>query len=195
MPVLRATLNNRLVVWGFCLVALVTTSLLTSCTSAILNQDPVGMTLPAVVGTSLEDDEVVLPEAFQGEPVILLLGYVQDAQFDGDRWLFGLLQAQTPVAVREVPTIKGFVPRMIANTIDSGMRSGIPFEDWASVVTVYGADASKLVAFTGNENPRNMRVILLDGDGRVAWFHDRGFSAAKLLELDQSARELVDRDA
>ena len=127
--------------------------------------------------------------------MVLLLGYVQDAQFDGDRWLFGLLQAETPVAIREVPTIKGFVPRLIANGIDSGMRSGIPSEDWASVVTVYGSDASKLVAFTGDENARNMRVLLLDAQGRVAWFHDRGFSAAKLLELDQRAREISNRDS
>lgn len=171
------------------LSALVSTSLLSSCRSALANRDPVGLPFPAVVGASLEDEEVALPGAFEGRPVVLLLGYVQKAQFDGDRWLFGLLQARTPVAIREVPTIEGFVPRLIANQIDSGMRSGIPFEDWASVVTVYGADASKLVSFTGNETPRNMRVILLDGEGRVRWFHDRGFSAAKLLELDQAARE------
>ena len=70
------------------------------------------------------------------------------------------------------------------------MRSGIPEEDWASVITVYGSDADRIVALTGNEQPRNMRVLLLDAEGRVRWFHDRGFSAAKLLELVRTAREL-----
>jgi hypothetical protein len=74
------------------------------------------------------------------------------------------------------------------------MRSGIPSEDWASVVTVYGSPAREVVALTGNENGRNMRVLLLDHGGVVRWFHDRGYSAGKMLELDAAARALVDGD-
>ncbi len=130
-----------------------------------------GDTLPSVEGKSLTGD-------------------VQEAQFDGDRWLIGLLQTQTPAKILEVPTIKGLVPSLISGRIDSGMREGIPSEDWASVVTVYGSGAGDLVEFTGNEKPRNMRVILLDADGRIRWFHDRGFSAAKVVELDRLVRSL-----
>ena len=72
----------------------------------------------------------------------------------------------------------------------SGMRSGIPSEDWESVVTLYGSDAHDLVAFTGNERGRNIRVLLVDSEGVVRWFHDRGFSAGKLLELEQAAINL-----
>ena len=94
--------------------------------------------------------------------------------------------------ILEVPAVAGLFPRMIANTIDSGMRRGIPSEDWQYVVTVYGGGASEIVAFTGNENPRNIRVLLVDKDGQVLWFHDRGFSASKLLELGRAAQELVE---
>jgi hypothetical protein len=58
------------------------------------------------------------------------------------------------------------------------------------VVCVYGGDAKKIVAITGNEQPRNGRIFLLDAEGKVVWFHDRGFSAGKLTELDAKAREL-----
>ena len=122
---------------------------------------------------------------------MLLIGYVQRAQFDADRWLVGLLQAPPPVRILEVPTIKGLFPRVIAGTIDEGMRSGIPSEDWGVVVTLYGSDANKLVELTGNENGRNIRVLLVDADGVVRWFHDRGFSAGKLLELVQAAEGLT----
>lgn len=149
-----------------------------------------GETLPSVEGKSLSGEVWRLPEDLAGKPAILLIGYVQEAQFDGDRWLIGLLQTQTPAKILEVPTIKGLVPSLISGRIDSGMREGIPSEDWASVVTVYGSGAGDLVEFTGNEKPRNMRVVLLDAEGRIRWFHDRGFSAGKVVELDALVRSL-----
>lgn len=147
--------------------------------------------MPTVRGESLSGIETELPADLLGKVSVLILGYVQDAQFDADRWLFGLLQAETPVKIMEVPTIRGLVPSLIDFRIDSGMRSGIPNEDWSSVVTVYGDPAMKLLSFTGNETPRNVRVLLLDGNGVVIWMHDRGFSAGKMLELDGLAREAV----
>lgn len=160
-----------------------------SCRATIPNRNPVGEVFPAVKGESLEGKDVAVPA--QGEPAILLIGYAQDAQFDADRWLYGLLQAKIPVRVIELPTLPGLFVRAIGGMIDEGMRSGIPQEDWASVVTVYGPKASDIVAFTGNTNPRNMRVVLLDAEGKVRWFHDRGFSAGKLIELEAAAKALL----
>jgi hypothetical protein len=173
------------------LLALAVAPLL-SCRATIENRSPLGERFPAVTGESLAGDETALPDDLAGAPAVLLLGYDQDAQFDADRGLFGLLQARTPVRILEVPTIPGLIPSLLDGTIDEGMRSGIPSEDWASVVTVYGSPAREVVALTGNENGRNMRVLLLDRDGVVRWFHDRGYSAGKMLELDAAARALVD---
>ena len=168
------------------------TAVFSACRSApVENRTPLGEPLPTVRGQSLADEAFTLPDDLAGAPAILLLGYDMDAQFDADRWLFGLLQAETPVRVLEVPTIPGLVPSWFGERIDEGMRSGIPKEDWGVVVTVYGAPGKKIVAFTGNENPRNIRVLLLGSDGVVRWFHDRGFSAGKLLELDAAARAML----
>ena len=170
---------------------------LTACSSNLEpNRDPLGESFPSAVGENLDGETVRIPEDFAGEPVLLLLGYVQRAQFDADRWLLGLLQAGTDVRFIEVPTIKGFVPGPVRNTIDEGMRGGIPFEDWGSVVTLYGERAGEVVRMTGNEEPQNIRVVLLDGDGTVRWFHDRGYSPGKLLELeDELSRIRGSRDA
>jgi len=157
-----------------------------ACQSSVPNRDPVGETLPAVVGESLDQQEMRLPEALAGKPAVVLVGYAQDAQFDADRWLYGLLQAELPVRILELPTLPGIFPSVFSGMIDSGMRSGIPAEDWALVVTLYNSDAERLVQFTGNTSPRNIRVLLLDAAGRVLWFHDRGFSAGKLLELQRT---------
>lgn len=164
-----------------------------ACSSTLPNADPATIApkpFPVVRGKSLQGVDMELPRDVKGAPAILLVGYVMEAQFDGDRWLLGLQQAGTPVRVLELPTIDGMVPGLFAGTIDNGMRKGIPAEDWASVVTVYGSDAKTLVNLTGNTNPRNMRVFLLDREGNVVWFHDRGYSASILTDLDRRARSL-----
>ena len=95
------------------------------------------------------------------------------------------MQAEVTVATYEVPTIPGLTARLASGYIDNGMRSGIPSEDWGSVITVYG-DASQIVTLTGNENPRNGRILLLDKEGKVAWFWDQGYSARRLLDLKKA---------
>ena len=169
---------------------LVLTGLGGACTTNYPNQDPVGRTFPTVTGEDLEQTSVTLPTAYRGAPALYLVGYRQNTQFDLDRWTIGLLQADFPCRIVEVPTIPGLVPSLIKGTIDDGMRSGIPKEDWASVVTLYGDAAKPVVEFTGNANPRNGRILLLDAEGTVVWFWDQGFSARRVLELSRLAGDL-----
>ena len=168
------------------------TLILGACSSPTPNRNPVGQMFPTVTGTSLTDRSVTLPEAWSGKPVLLMVGYVQETQFDLDRWTIGLVQVTFPCDIVEVPTIPGLVPSMIRGTIDDGMRSGIPREDWESVVTLYGDAAKPVVALTGNQNPRNGRLIMLDKTGTIVWFWDQGFSAKRLVELDTLARTLAE---
>lgn len=169
---------------------LVLTGLGGACTTNYPNQDPVGRMFPTVTGEDLEQTSVTLPSAYRGAPALYLVGYRQNTQFDLDRWTIGLLQADFPCRIVEVPTIPGLVPSLIKGTIDDGMRSGIPKEDWASVVTLYGDAAKPVVEFTGNANPRNGRILLLDAEGKVVWFWDQGFSARRVLELSRLAGDL-----
>ncbi len=167
-------------------------SVLVACSASLPNRDPTGETVPPLEGTALDGRRVRLPGDLRRSPAILLVGFEQDAQFDADRWLFGLLQSKTPVRVLEVPTIGSRIATAFAGTIDSGMRAGIPSEEWGSVVTLYGAGARALRELTGSERGSNMRVLLVDADGVIRWFHDRGFSAGKLLQLDERARGLIE---
>jgi cytochrome oxidase Cu insertion factor (SCO1/SenC/PrrC family) len=86
---------------------------------------------------------------------------------------------QTKVAAYEIPTIQGMLPRMFSGFIDSGMSKGIPKELWKGVVTVY-ADGDKVQRFTGNLTPNNARVMLLNKQGTIVYFYDRGFSVEAL---------------
>lgn len=157
--------------------------LLTSaCSTTYSNQAITGKAFPVVSGKSLENNTLNIPADFEGKPTLLLVGYKQNSQFDIDRWLIGLDMTETTIDVYELPTIQGLFPQMFSTMIDNGMRKGIPKELWKGVVTIY-EDGEKVQAFTGNEKPNNARVVLLDKNGIVVYFHDDGFSVAALNEL------------
>lgn len=146
------------------------------------SQVTLGGNMVSATGESLEGETVVIPQAFAGQETLLLFGYKQDSQFDIDRWLIGLDMTQTQVAAYEIPTIQGMLPRMFSGFIDSGMRKGIPKALWKGVITVY-ADGDKVQRFTGNLNPNNARVMLLNKEGTIVYFYDQGFSVAALNDM------------
>lgn len=162
------------------------------CSTTIPNRDPTGERFPAVVGQSLEKERTEMPGAFAGRPAVLLVGYEQGTQFDLDRWLMGLMQAGVDARLVEVPTIPGLVPTIASGWIDDGMRSGIPREDWGSVVTLYGGAARPVAELTGNEHGRRARVIVLDAEGSIVWFDDAGYSARKALGVAELVATLAD---
>jgi hypothetical protein len=167
---------------------------LLSVLSACVNYDyksqiKTGEPLISFKGQSLDGTPYELPVALQGKNALLLFGYIHKSQFDIDRWLIGLNQIQVDVAVFEIPAIQGFIPRLLSTRFDDSMREGIPRELWADVITVY-EDGDRVQRFTGNESPKNARVVLLDENGVVTHFYDRGFSVNALNEVAKAVSDL-----
>jgi hypothetical protein len=154
------------------------------CSSTFPNREIGGEVFPAVEGSTLNGTEVAIPSAFKGKKVILVIGYDMKTQFDIDRWGIGFFTAKLDLPpVYELPTIPGLIPSLLKGRIDGGMRKGIPQESWQDVITIYGDDGEELAKWTGTENPRNARIILVDEAGTVVWFHDRGYGLPPLQEL------------
>ncbi|MDZ7829698.1 MAG: hypothetical protein U5K33_09510 [Halofilum sp. (in: g-proteobacteria)] len=162
--------------------AIALAALLAGCGTPVPNRDPLNETFPSVRGNSLSGDEWRLPADLGDRHAVLLVGYEQDAQFDIDRWLIGLDLYAVRTPLLGDPDHRGLVPGLLSGRIDSGMRAGIPEPIWDAVVTVYD-DAGAIRRFTGTEDPNSARVLLLDGDGRVIFFHDQGFSVPALRGL------------
>ena len=157
--------------------------------TVIIPSDITNKTFPTVRGNSLDGQAIALPQTYEGKNTLLLIGYQQKTQFDIDRWILGILQAEMDVQIVEVPTIAGMMPQMVQQFIDNGMRSGIPQNDWASVVTVY-EDADKIINFFGNERPQSALAVLIDKNSRIIWKSNLGYSASQILELKQIVSEL-----
>ena len=171
------------------ITAFVAISLLAGCSNPIPNRDPTGEIFPTVAGESLREERVELPADLAGQTAVLLIGYEQDAQFDIDRWLMGILQAEVDALILEVPTIPGLMATMASGFIDDGMRGGIPVEDWSIVVTLYGSAAKPVAELTGTTNGQIARVLVLDAEGRVSWFDDKGYSPRKAIALAEFITE------
>ena len=163
-------------------ILLVLAFMLGGCSTTYPNQDVTGQQFPSIAGQSLEKEQVNIPKDFNTAVTLLLVGYKQNSQFDIDRWLIGLDMTNTEVAVYEIPTIQGMFPQMFSTVIDNGMRAGIPKELWKGVITVY-QDGERVQSFTGNEQPNNARVLLIDSVGKIHYFHDRGFSVSALNDV------------
>lgn len=174
-------------------IAIALAALGSGCSTTYPRADPTGKVFPSIRGSSLDGKLVEIPAAFAGRPALLFIGYEQMSQFDIDRWLLGLRQSGIEVPAYELPAIPGLVPGIFAGKIDAGMRSGIPAEDWASVITVYG-DASKVAEFVGNENGLPARVVLLDAAGKVVYFHDDGYSVKALEGLGAAVSLLAGKE-
>lgn len=162
--------------------------LLAGCSVTYPNQSIVGQTFPSVNGQTLEQEAFNIPQDFDQELTLLLIGYKQNSQFDIDRWLIGLDMTKTKIAAYEIPTIQGLFPRMFSTMIDNGMRAGIPKPLWKGVITVYenGDDVQK---FTGNTNGNNARVALINKQGKVLYFYDDGFAVFALNELRKAIKQ------
>jgi hypothetical protein len=173
------------IAWSIALLAL----LACGCSTAYPRREPIGEVFPTVGGKALDGTPYSIPSDFAGEPVVLLIGFEMETQFDLDRWLLGLSQAEVDVKIYELPTIPGMIPGMFASRIDEGMRSGIPQEDWGGVITLYD-DAAEVAEFVGNETPLPGRVVLLDRAGRVVYFHDDGYSVGALRRLQETLAAL-----
>lgn len=162
--------------------------MLSGCATDYANREPLGKEFPSISGQSLSGQAFSIPGDFNGTETLLLIGYRQKAQFDIDRWMIGLDMTSTDIPIIELPTIQGFFPRLFSSRIDEGMRSGIPENLWKIVITVY-EDGGVVQSFTGNENPNNARVVLLDKSGQVIYFHDAGFSVSALNKLRQTIQD------
>lgn len=171
---------NKVEIMRILLITL--TLLLSACSTTYSNKNVQGMVVPQMTGDTLEKETVTLPSVFTAPLTLLMVGYKQDAQFDIDRWLIGLDMTQTNITAYEIPAIQGMFPRMFNTQINNGMRAGIPKELWGGVITLY-ADGENMQAFTGNENGNNARVLLIDNQGKIHYFYDRGFSVQALNEL------------
>ncbi len=157
---------------------------MTMSAAAPVRELTVGDSLPVLQGEYLTGKRAVLPPDSSGRVTLLALGFTYESRLPVEAWIKRFRQdfgTQQRVTFYEVPMIGGLA-RMGKWFIDSGMRRGTSKTDYGNVITVYGGTDSwkRRVGF---KDPNAAYLILIDGNGKVAWRHAGGFDEQPFTAL------------
>ena len=155
----------------------------------------VGDQLPVLQGEYLDGRRATLPQDSSGRVALLMLGFTYESRFAVEAWAKRFRQEfakQPKVTFFEIPMIGGLA-RMGKWFIDGGMRRGTPKSDYGNVITVYGGtDAWK--QRVGFKDPNAAYLILINGNGKVAWRYAGGFGEEPYEALSSKVLGLLAGD-
>ncbi len=155
------------------------------------SRDPTGEQLPAAQGKTLDGTNITLIDVLAGEPAVLTIPYTTDAQLDADRWAMGLHQLGTPIRRFELGVVPSTFGLLLAPAIDSDRRSTRAEVAWPTVLCFYSESADALATQTGMGDAQYARVLLVNGQGTIVWYCDKGYTTERCAELDGRVRALL----
>jgi hypothetical protein len=126
--------------------------------------------IPEVHGTSLTNESVNLPEALQGRPAVLILGFSRGSREAVAGWgrrLAADYRSSPEVMYYEMPVL-GSVPGMMRGFVVRSMRSSVPQRAQARFVPITEHEAAwrGLVHYGQADDPY---LLVIDGKGEVVW--------------------------
>jgi hypothetical protein len=152
---------------------------------------PLGSELPKLRGELLSGRSIVLPDSARGSSLLLLLGFTYESRHDVEAWAerfrrdFG---EDSTLRCYEVPVLGG-AARLARPFIDGGMRRGTPRALHERVVTLY-RDAGEWKQRVGFTERDVAYLLLVDGEGRVAWQARGPYGEAAYAVLAGRVRDL-----
>ena len=140
----------------------------------------VGDPFPRLEGEFLNGKDARLPEAAQGKPFLIIMGFTYASRTMVEPWFDEARKVLTPSGGRvyQVPVIGGLA-RLSKWFINSGMRRGTPTDLHENVMTVWGGvDEWKQAMGYVKSGDDDAYLVLVGADGRVRWLHHGAHTAA-----------------
>jgi predicted transcriptional regulator len=138
---------------------------------------------PHVNAQTFGERAVVLPDAFQGKPTILVITFARSAQEQARGWTDKIKQRSMPAATYQVLELED-VPRLMRGFVRGSIRRGIPKESQDSFVLLFEAQDAlkKAVGFSAEADAY---VVLLDANGKIVWRERGAVDEKKLGALER----------
>jgi hypothetical protein len=132
-----------------------------------LNADPLqSKPLPKIEAATLTGRIVALPNAFQGRPSVVLLGFSKNAGYQAQDWVKPLYKEYgQKVGVFQVPIIEA-VPRILRGYAQKMMRQITP-EALYDQVLLLDKGEKAWHTFLAHRNDDDIHVIVIDQEGRI----------------------------
>ncbi len=127
--------------------------------------------LPALEGTTLSGQSVLLPRDLPAHPLVLVIGFTHGSRQDVGAWKAAL--GAQGVAYLSLPTSAVDLAADAMGEVAQAMRARVPREGWDQVVQIHQGGESLLRIF-GWEIDVFAKVVRVDKDGKVLACHNRG---------------------
>ncbi len=152
---------------------------------------------PTVTGSNLQRQKLALPQDFQGEQNLVLIAFQQWQQAQVDTWIpFARQLEETHSGLRyyELPTIQR-LNALSRTFVNEGMRAGIPDPVARErTITLY-LDKNAFRQALQLPGEDDIHVLLLDGQGKVLWRAEGGFTPEKGDSLAAAVRGVQHNEA
>jgi len=149
-----------------------------------------GRRFPSVVGDTLAETRVRLPEESAGAPLLVVIAPALEAQEDADRFIVSLRTRE--VEFVETLVLPSLVTRLMQRYHNGELKESEPRDMWARIVPLY-KDGAVLAEFLGQVEDETLAIVLvLDGEGVIRFSDDGGYDR-ETLEAAVGAYEAQQR--
>lgn len=138
--------------------------------------------MPKTPGETLSGQHLVLADAVQGHPAVIIAGFSHEGGTGASAWAKAL---HGDAVLKDVPVytmamLEG-APGFVRGMIKSAMKKGVPPADQAHFVVLTN-DAQAWRSYFGVTDEKVPYVVLLDAAGKVLW-HGHGPAAESEPQL------------
>jgi hypothetical protein len=151
-----------------------------------------GTTIPQIKGTTLEDQDIILPDAVRGKVTLLIITFSKAAGELGRGWndpFFKDYPQDDKVTSYAIAMLED-VPSLLRGMVRGGIKKGVPLPMHRRFLTVK-QDENQWKQYLGLKNEKDPYLILLDAQSQVKWIRHGAFEPAVYGELKARIAELV----
>jgi hypothetical protein len=135
-----------------------------------------GKAIPQMKGTTLEGQEIILPDAVRGKVTLLIITFSKAAGELGRGWNDPFLKdyPQDDKVTSYAIAMLEDVPSLLRGMVRGGIKKGVPSSMRRRFLTVK-QDENQWKQYLSLKNDRDPYLILLDGNGHLQWIHSGAF--------------------
>ena len=140
---------------------------------------------PMIEGENLLGKKIELPQAGEGHPSVIIIGFTHASQSQTKPWSARLYPGVTTYSLAVLQD----VPRLVRGMAVGGIKSGVPQEQRERFLLVFRGE-KELKEAAGFDSPNDAYLILLDADGTIRWRFHGALNDASLAELKSHLADL-----
>jgi hypothetical protein len=146
--------------------------------------------VPKSAGTTLAGADVSLPDLFQQQPVVLVIGFSQKSSDDAKTWSRTLIQSEQEEGRNDVygVILLSRVPHLLRGLVVRSIRKDVSESVQSRFVTVTDSE-QEWRDFASVTSPDDVYILVLNAGGEVCWRGHGPYSDPMLAAVKRSLQQ------